>query len=830
MNSSLDFVTGGHNGFTNRRLRSMVYRNSFSDYLPWVAYDEETKVYLNTDNTIGFIWECSPLCFAGEKSVSVLEGLFRLNLPEKSLIQFILHADDHIDPFVNAFKNCKARNDQWTEAVTGSFGRFLTEGAKGLDSLAGIPLRNFRLFVTVKMPFDGEPQKINLKDLYATTEEVLSGAKLIPTYLPPGGLLDWMRRLLNDYHCLNKGHYDDSVPLGRQAILSETAVEKGLSSLRLGDKTFRCITPKAFPKEVDPLQTNQLFGGIWGIISDSDQIRTPFLYTLNIVFQNLKSKLHSKCNLVLQQQAVGSFAPSLQRKKEEYLWAADDLERGITFFRIIPILWVYGDEESSVVNSIVRAKRIWESQGYVMQEDRGILPILFLSALPFGLYNKGANVDNLDRDFIVPADTLTSVLPVQADHAGGGRPVLAFVGRKGQLCGLDIFDRYVNNHNVFVSAGTGSGKSFLVNYLVYNYYASNAMIRIIDIGGSYKRTAKILNGKFLDFSKDTRICLNPFSNVIDPDHDVPVIVSIVAQMVYSASPSAVPTETEMTILKSAVRWAYEEEGNDAEIDTVFTYLNSFPKYAIDFDFSCEDKKDCAVDIKAVAHMLAYNLNEFTSGGTYGRYFNGRSNFNIAEDEFVVLELEHLEPQKDLFKVVTLQVINAVTQDLYLSDRSRPRMIVFDEAWRFLKEGAILKAVIEEGYRRARKYGGSFSVITQSLLDLKTFGNVGDVIIANSAFKFYLESADFEKARHEKLIDYDDFIMKILKGVKSNKPKYSEIFMDSPFGIGVVRLIVDPFSYYLYTSDAREISELESLVEKGMTYEDAIKELVSLHHR
>lgn len=825
MNNLLEILTGGCGGITNKELKSMAYRNRFSDYLPWVAYDEETKVYLNADNTIGFVWECSPLCFAGEKSVSALDGLFRLNLPEKSIIQFLLHADEYIEPFVNAHKSCKARNDKWTQSVTESFCHFLSEGANGLDGLSGVPLRNFRLFVTVKMPSDEETQKINIKDIYATIEEVLSGAKLIPSHLPPEGLLGWMRRLLNDYHSLNNSYYNDNIPLGRQVILSETDIEKGLSSIKIGEKTFRCITPKSFPKDVDSLQTNQLFGGIWGMISDSDQIKTPFFYTLNIVFQNLKSKLHSKCNLVLQQQAVGSFAPSLQRKKEEYLWAADELERGSTFFRIVPILWVYGNNEGSVINSIVRAKRIWESQGYVMQEDRGILPILFISALPFGLYNRGSNIDNLNRDFIAPADTITSVLPVQADYAGGGKPILAFAGRKGQLCGLDIFDRNVNNHNVFVSAGTGSGKSFLVNYLVYNYYASNSMIRIIDIGGSYKKTAKILNGKFLDFSRDTKICLNPFSNVIDPDHDVPVIAPIVAQMVYSASQNAVPTETEMTILKNAVRWAYEEEGCEAEIDTVFEYLNSFPKHSADFDFGCDEKKECAEDIRAIAHTLAFNIHEFTSGGAYGKYFNGRSNFNISEDEFVLLELEYLEPQKDLFKVVTLQVINAVTQDIYLSDRSKPRMIVFDEAWRFLKEGAILKAVIEEGYRRARKYGGSFSVITQSLLDLKTFGSVGDVIMANSAFKFYLESADFEKAKHEKLIDYDDFIMKIMKGIKSNKPKYSEIFMDTPFGVGVVRLVVDPFSYYLYTSDARETSELEALVERGMTYEDAIKEMV-----
>jgi conjugal transfer ATP-binding protein TraC len=106
-----------------------------------------------------------------------------------------------------------------------------------------------------------------------------------------------------------------------------------------------------------------------------------------------------------------------------------------------------------------------------------------------------------------------------------------------------------------------------------------------------------------------------------------------------------------------------------------------------------------------------------------------------------------------------------------------------------------------------------------------FGAVGDVIRGNSAFKFFLESPDFEKAKEEKLIDYDPFTMKLLKSVKSSRPKYSEIFMDTPFGVGVVRLVVDPFSYYVYTSDGREVAEIESMVSKGMPYEEAIKEMV-----
>ena len=107
------------------------------------------------------------------------------------------------------------------------------------------------------------------------------------------------------------------------------------------------------------------------------------------------------------------------------------------------------------------------------------------------------------------------------------------------------------------------------------------------------------------------------------------------------------------------------------------------------------------------------------------------------------------------------------------------------------------------------------------MDLKAFGKVGDVINANSAFKFFLEAEDFEKAAAEKLITYDPFVMRMLKTLKSNRPKYSEIFMHTPLGVGVGRLMVDPYSYYVYTSDADEITQIEDLVKNGMPYEDAI---------
>lgn len=823
-----DILLGRDRDVTVADIERISQHNKFSSYLPWRAYDKEKVFYYNVDETVGFLWECTPLAFAGEKTSFILEGLFRVGIPFGSIIQFILYSDKYIDEELQLYQEGKTRDNPLLKKSAEQFAEFFRRGTKGMDIFQRMPLRNYRLFVALKIP-EKESEKINVTDVYSTVREILAGAGVHPQDLTPEELLDWIRKLFNDQPSGNNKHYNDEEYLNKQVILSDTVIKKSLSEIKIGERYFRCATVKTFPPEVDAFQTNECFGGVWGVISDANQILTPFLYSLSVVFEDIKMKLHMKCNLVLQQQGAGSFAPSLMRKKEEYMRAVDDIEKGVPFVKIVPTLWVWSDDQQKAAESIVRAKRLWEQNGYVMQEDKGILVPLLIASLPFGLYNIRDNLEKLDRDFTAPAPSVSSLLPVQADFAGGGYPYLLFIGRKGQPCRLDLFGKAANNHNLFISASSGAGKSFLVNYITLNYYAANAMIRIIDIGGSYIKQAEVFKGRVLDFSPDSHLCVNPFTYLGDPDNDLPPIVALLHTMVYSAT-GTVPeanAETEMTILKGAARWAWNKAGNDADVDLIHEYLITYPKYA---DEESKDNRGDKTVFMQLAHILAHNIRDFTSRGAYGKWFCGRSNFDISSDEFVVLELEHLKPIKELFKVVTLQVINAVTQDLYLSDRSRKRLIIFDEAWQFLKEGSgQLQEIIEEGYRRARKYGGSFSIITQSILDIKQFGAVGNVIMANSAFKFYLESGDYEKAKEEKLIDLGEFQMQLLKSVRSNRPKYSEILMDTPYGCGVTRLAVDPFSYYLFTSDAKEKAEIDYRVKnEGKDYAAAIDDMVRIY--
>ncbi len=77
------------------------------------------------------------------------------------------------------------------------------------------------------------------------------------------------------------------------------------------------------------------------MISDGEQMKSPFLFCLSVLMENMKSRIHVKCNFLLKQQPFGSWAPSLEEKKQEHLWAVQEAERGKKFLRIVPSLWVF---------------------------------------------------------------------------------------------------------------------------------------------------------------------------------------------------------------------------------------------------------------------------------------------------------------------------------------------------------------------------------------------------------------------------------------------------------------------------------------------------------
>lgn len=816
------WLTGERGGLRHADLNASTERTALSDWLPWLLYDDKRQRYLTTNNSIGFAWECVPLSFAGLREIKALESLLRMRFPNGTVAQFLLYGDPNIDGFLSAFEANKARHSELSDINNRQFASFLRNGTEGLGACHGIPVRNFRLFVTLY-------SKSDLSDeIVSVFEELLSGAHLQPKRLPPSKLLAWMRAVLNGrLRSSQPGHWSDEVPLRKQVIDADTAIEFDTrdegAPAKIGGVFGRCLTPKSQAKKVDSLKTNLLVGGIEGVAQDADQLITPFLWTTSVSFDDVAFGLNQKASLTMMQKGTGSFAAQIARRTEEFGWALDKMESD-RFGRVMTTLWIFAEREDHLREGVSRAKRLWEASEFVMQEEATLAPALLIAALPFGLYIDRNNLERLERYYLPHAAATARFLPVQADFRGAGDPVLAYVGRKGQVIALDLFNKGSNNHNFLVAAESGSGKSFSLNYLCEKYHAANALIRIADIGYSYRKLASVCNGRFMDFGIEKPV-INPFiSSAVDEDDkrkDREMAANIVAEMAYSAS-GATLHETEWTLLRDAVHWTYEQGNNEAGIDSVADWLRAFPKYAqgpgedIDYSFAIEK-----------AHELAFNLRPFTRAGLYGAFFNGQSTFDIRSDECVVLELEQLKSQRELFTVVVMQVMNNITQDLYLSDRTRRRFILFEEAASFLKKNGVvdlsrLAAIIEEGFRRARKYSGSFGVVLQSILDLESFGPIGNVILENAAYKFLLEGKAYSQAVNAKVLDYEGLSVDLLTSVKNNPPRYSEMFIDTPFGHGVARLVVDAWTYWIATSQGEEVAQFNQLVSEGKTALEAIK--------
>lgn len=92
---------------------------------------------------------------------------------------------------------------------------------------------------------------------------------------------------------------------------------------------------------------------------------------------------------------------------------------------------------------------------------------------------------------------------------------LRFTDRQGVPLKIDPADLpmktgRINNRNKFVLGPSGSGKYFLMNNIVEQYLTYNYDVVIVDTGDSYSGTSKYKNGKYIQYTEEKPITMNPF--------------------------------------------------------------------------------------------------------------------------------------------------------------------------------------------------------------------------------------------------------------------------------------------------------------------------------
>jgi conjugal transfer ATP-binding protein TraC len=218
--------------------------------------------------------------------------------------------------------------------------------------------------------------------------------------------------------------------------------------------------------------------------------------------------------------------------------------------------------------------------------------------------------------------------------------------------------------------------------------------------------------------------------------------------------------------------------------------------------------------------LATMLHPYTRDGTYGKYFDAQATIDFSSD-FIVLELEELKAKKDLQTVVLLIMMYRITREMYFS-RDRKKIVIIDEAWDLLSGGATAE-FIEAGYRRARKYKGSFMSATQGVDDYYR-NPAAKAALDNSDWMFLLRQKPESIEMMDKLgqVTMDDAMKRLLQSLRTEHGAFSEVFVHSPAGNGIGRLIVDPYSLLLFSSRAEDFSAINAKRDAGMTVPQAIE--------
>jgi conjugal transfer ATP-binding protein TraC len=266
-----------------------------------------------------------------------------------------------------------------------------------------------------------------------------------------------------------------------------------------------------------------------------------------------------------------------------------------------------------------------------------------------------------------------------------------------------------------------------------------------------------------------------------------------------AKPTENVTDTEKAVIEEAIRITFTRYNKETCIDYIIETLQQMAQESSDFP-----KKNAAI-------IISTNLFRWGSNGTYGKFFKGTNNLNLS-NKFVVLELKNLSHREDLRNVVLMVLFYHISRVIYVDDdKSKKKMLIFDEAWQFLEDQKIAK-FINKAYRTFRKHGSSAITITQSINDFYVNEATQEMMFQASYWLLLKQKPEsINLLRKEEKVSLSDYEFQILENIRTIKGKYSEIFVITPLGRGVARLIVPRFLYWVYSTDATDVERKRRLI-------------------
>ena len=344
----------------------------------------------------------------------------------------------------------------------------------------------------------------------------------------------------------------------------------------------------------------------------------------------------------------------------------------------------------------------------------------------------------------------------------------------------DLFKGDVGH--TLVLGATGAGKSFSLNFLLVQALQYDPRILILDLGGSYRWLTQFLGGGYMELSPEGEggggFRLRPFS-LPAGERTFAFLAGWIARLLRIGG------------------WTLGGE-DPSEIRARVEDLYAFAPH----------QRTLGVLVHSLPSKMWPALSRWHGDGAWGRYFdNAADGDDLNFEDWQVIDMAGAAEHDDLCEAALFYLLERLRLALENPDETaRVKLMVVDEAWKYLQDPAVL-SYLAEAAKTWRKKNAALVIATQSAVDVT--GTAGaEALLESMPTKLFLANPDLP----DKAADTFRLNPSEVDTIRGLIPK-RELYLRRTDAAGILRLEVDPASYWLYTSSPVDAQKRAEAVQK-----------------
>lgn len=379
---------------------------------------------------------------------------------------------------------------------------------------------------------------------------------------------------------------------------------------------------------------------------------------------------------------------------------------------------------------------------------------------------------------------------------------------------LIVFDRMkCSNFNGFVLGTPGSGKSFTSKIEMLNVFLkSDSDIIVIDPENEYGSLANILGGTIINIAPGNNVHINPLDITTDyelsgnrEDNPISAKADFIIKLMESIVNPMILGPIEKSIIDECVKLLYMPF-----VDKKTGILHHIPSNKM--PTLTDLQKILSQNSKPEAQALALSLAKYSKSGL-SNTFGFQTNIEV-NNRFVVYQIRDIGD--DLKPIAMLTILDHIW-DKTVQNRSLGKNTWFyvDEIY-LLFQQEYSATFLNQLFRRARKYGGVPTGITQNVTPLLESPTARDMLQNCECIQILKQNGP-DRDRLRDLLNLSDEQLSVI----TNSQKGQGLFYMGNKGGAIPfysRFPKDNDIYRVLTSDMREIKEFEEAEKRAKSRE------------